>query len=147
MTRIFQDEANHTVRQQLFQSAALLDAKIAEILRPLDLDAELMEVVYAIDRTDGGTLADVGRLLPFDDDTLQRSVRALQLRGIVVRPKPKEKQDEIELRFTSAGRRRALRAHIALGRFDERVQRWMGAHADRLSEGLERLEAFPDFAA
>lgn len=147
MTRLFQDDGLPQLRERFGKSAHIIDAKIGEILAPLDLDVELMLVVYAIDRCDGGTIADVAKLVALDETELDRSVRALQLRGLVARPKPREAAAAVELRFTTEGRRRVLRAHNALGRFDERLGRWMGSHSGRLAEGLDRLEAFPDFSA
>ncbi len=144
MAKVFQEEIEPPLWIRLRQAQLVVDARIAEFLGQLDLDTEVMMVVYAIDRCDGGTIQDVAKLVALDEAALERSVRALQLRGLVTRAKPKEAAAAVELRFTTEGRKRVMRAHNALTKFDERMGRWLGSHRERLGEALDRLDALPD---
>ncbi len=144
MAKVFKEDAEPPLWLRLRETNTIVDARIAEFLSQLDLDKELMMVVYAIDRCDGGTIQDVAKLVALDEAALERSVRTLQLRGVVTRGKPKEAADAVELRFTTEGRKRVMRAHSALTKFDERMGRWLGSHRERLGEALDRLDALPD---
>ncbi len=121
----------------------VFEAQANALLEPLDLNTELLKVLYVIDGCDGGT---IGRLLPasgLEPDKFAAAVRSLQLRGFVTRPRPKEDPETTIIRFTTQGRLKARRAHAAIERLQERAVGWVGPHQEPLLAALRRLSMLP----
>ena len=118
-------------------------AEIVQQLEPLDLSLDLMDLIYAVDGIGGGTPAEIGTAWKAEPEIVAAGIRTLQLRGILTRPRPKDDPETTRLRFTTEGRDKIKRAHIALQRTFERAGGWLGAQREPLTKGLLRLAELP----
>jgi DNA-binding MarR family transcriptional regulator len=121
----------------------MFEAQVGALLEPFDLTIELMKLVYVIDDLEGGTIAAVQAAAGSEPENVAAGVRALQLRGLVTRPRPKEDPETIAIRLTTQGRMKARRAHNAIERLQERAGGWLGAQRDPLLAALARLALLP----
>ncbi len=121
----------------------MLESEIVKILEPLDLTIELLKVLYLVDECDGGTIGDLQAASNLDPDRVAASVRGLQLRGLVTRPKPKEDPSATVIRFTTEGRMKVRRAHAGIERLQARAEGWLGVHREPLLAALRRLALLP----
>lgn len=144
MTRLFEHDNAAPLLNLLAQAQLRLEAEILIQLEPLDLTLELMDLVYAVDRIGGGTPAEIGAQWGRDPEAVTLGLRALQLRGILTRPRPKEDPVTTRLRFTNEGRDRVKRADVAIQRTLGRAGGWLGSQREPLLKALQRLVELPD---
>ena len=135
--------ADRSVLLMVENANRMFEAHIGALLEPFDLTFELMNLVYVIDDLEGGTIAAVQAAAGWELDKVAAGVRALQLRGRVTRPRPKEDPETIVVRLTTQGRMKARRAHNAIERLQERAGGWLGAQREPLLAALARLALLP----
>ncbi len=144
MARVLDDRVTDQSLLLLVENAnRMFEAQVNALLAPLDLTLDLMKIVYLVDGRDGGTIGELQAATDLDREKVAAGVRALQLRGLVTRPRPKEDAEATVIRLTTQGRTKARRAANAIERFQQRAGGWLGAHREPLLAALRRLALLP----
>lgn len=136
-------EKEHSLWPLIEHVNRMLESEIVKILEPLDLTIELLKVLDLIDDCGGGTIGELQAASKLDPDRVASSVRGLQMRGLVTRPKPKEDPGATIIRLTTEGRMKVRRAHAGIERLQDRAGGWLGVHQEPLLAALRRLALLP----
>lgn len=136
-------EQVHNIADLLLKSHARIDMEVAAGLAAIKIDRDEHCVLALVASTGSLPMREFMSRYAATTD-LAPTIRRLQIKGLLTRPKVRQEPGEFELRLTVTGKNSLKLGNAVIWKTNARIAGWLGAAFPAVGHGLHRIASIPE---